>query len=122
MNIKAFVLLLTLPLCATAAPMQGLQDEAAHNRLLTLDQVTASSPARAVVKVDCDNAMWPTVRQVARYTASESQEDAELVRRHIVSEGRRACWKGATHVLVEFNASAGEMAFASPSARVTFDQ
>ncbi len=106
MNIKAFALLLTLPLCATASPVKG----PAHKELPTLDQVTASSPARAVVKVDCDNAAWPTMRQVARYTASESQEDAELVRRHIVSEGRRACWKGATHVLVEF---------ASPSPRVT---
>lgn len=116
MNIKAFALLLTLPLCATASPAKGIQDGPVQ-----LDQVT-SSPARAVVKVDCDNAMWPTVRQVARYTASESQEDAELVRRHIVSEGRRACWKGATDVLVEFNTSAGEVEFASPSARGTFER
>jgi hypothetical protein len=102
MNIKAFALLLTLPLCATASPVKG----PVHKELPTLAQVTASSPASAVVKVDCDNAMWPTARQVARYTASESQEAAERVRRHIVSEGRRACWKGATHVLVEFNAPA----------------
>jgi hypothetical protein len=107
MSLKTIAFALALPLCALA----GNAD--ASGSTTTLDDVVVQ---RAEVRVSCENAMWPTQRQVARLS-SQSREAAEPLRSHIMQEGRRACAQGATHVLVVFNplaSSADEVALVLP--------
>lgn len=108
MSPKTIAFALALPLCALTA---GNAD--ARGSATTLDEVTAVS--RAQVRVSCENAMWPTQRQVARLS-SQSREAAVPLRAHIMQEGRRVCAQGATHVLVFFNprASSDEVALVLP--------
>lgn len=100
MSLKTIAFTLALPLCVLAAG-----NASARGSATTLDEVAAVS--RAEVRVSCDNAMWPTQRQVARLS-SQSREAAAPLRSHIMQEGRRACAQGATHVLVVFNAPAAD--------------
>jgi hypothetical protein len=109
---------MALSLYAIAAPLQA----ANNNRTSwpTLEEVTASSPVREVVKVDCDNAMWPTARQIARHAGSVSEDEMAPLRRHIVNSGRAVCASGFTHALIVFKASSEEVAVipaAEPEAR-----
>jgi hypothetical protein len=94
MSLKTIAL--ALPLCAFAAAPAL----AAGGSPPTLDEVTAVP--HAVVRVSCENAMWPTQRQVARL-AGQSHEAAAPVRSYIIREGRQACAQGSTHVMVVFN-------------------
>ena len=116
---KTFAALgLAVALCATAAPLQAAND--ARTSWPTLEEVTASSPVREVVKVDCDNAMWPTERQIARHAGSVAEDDVAPLRRHIVTSGRAVCASGFTHALIVFKASSEEVAVmpaAEPAAR-----
>ncbi|MFC5578782.1 hypothetical protein ACFPOA_12270 [Lysobacter niabensis] len=109
---KTFAALgLAASLCAIAAPLQAA--DGGRTDWPTLEEVTASSPAREVVKVDCDNAMWPTVRQVARYSGNVPEDSVEPLRRRIVTEGRAACASGFTHALIVFKAD--EVAIVVPA-------
>ena len=102
MNLKTLSLSLLLPLAALAvSPAQASPGQVRGESTLSLDQATAPQP-RAVVRVDCDKAMWPTLRQVARHAAT-SKQDAQSVRHAIVVQGRRACAQGAAHVQVVFH-------------------
>jgi hypothetical protein len=93
MNAKTFAIALALPL-SLAAGTAFAQDDAP-----TMDPVTAVS--RAEVRVDCETALWPTTRQVARLSG-QSQEAASDSRKRIAAEGRGYCAAGATHVTVAF--------------------
>jgi hypothetical protein len=99
---------LAVSLCAIAAPLQAAND--IRTSWPTLEEVTASSPVREVVKVDCENAMWPTARQVARHTGSASEDNVAPLRRHIVDSGRAVCASGFTHALIVFKASSDDVA------------
>ena len=92
---------LAVSLCAIAAPLQAANG--GRTDWPTLEEVTASSPVSEIVKVDCDNAMWPTMRQVARHTGVPEDSVGPL-RRHIVASGRAACASGFTHALIVFKA------------------
>lgn len=104
---------LAASLCATAVPVQAAND--ADKSWPTLDEITAASPVREVVKVDCDNAMWPTERQVARLAQGASEDRVARLRRHIVDSGRAVCARGFTHALIVFKARPGEV-MAQPAA------
>ena len=106
MNAKFLTLALaaTLPLCALAG---------------------ASEPI-ASTTVSCTHENWPTRGQVARYMQSpevlvgeaevqargqasrepdaQSMARAEYVKQYIRKQGRHECWRGATHVRVDFYA------------------
>jgi hypothetical protein len=99
---------LAVSLCAIAGPLQAANE--ARKSWPTLEEVTAASPVREVVKVNCDNAMWPTARKIARHTGNASDDDVVQLRRHIVASGRAACASGFTHALIVFKASPGEVA------------
>ena len=92
MNAKTFAMTLALPL--SLAAVSAFAQEAP-----TMDPVTAVS--RAEVRVDCDSALWPTTRQVARLSG-QSHEAAQESRKRIADEGRGYCAAGATHVTVAF--------------------
>ena len=92
---------MALSLCAMAAPLQAANGS--RTDWPTLEEVTASSPVHEIVKVDCDNAMWPTARQVARH-AGVPEDSVQPLRRHIVASGRAACASGFTHALIVFKA------------------
>jgi hypothetical protein len=94
---------MALSLCAMAAPLQAANGS--RTDWPTLEEVTASSPVHEIVKVDCDNAMWPTVRQVARYSGNVPEDSVAPLRRRIVAEGRAACASGFTHALIVFKAN-----------------
>jgi hypothetical protein len=98
---KTLAFALALPLCTALAPAQA----AGSADPTTLEQVTAPMPGTQV-RVACETAMWPTLRQVSRYTG-RNEEAAAPLRARILSEGRHACAQGSTHVLVVFNPSAG---------------
>lgn len=108
MNKTSAVLGLAVSLCAIAAPLQAATQ--AGKSWPTLEEVTASSPVREVVKVDCDNAMWPTARQIARHAEGASQDGVVLLRRHIIASGRVVCGSGSTHALIVFKAASGDVA------------
>lgn len=93
MNAKTFAVAFALPLCAALAPAQAADPT-------TLEQVDALP--RSEVRVSCETAMWPTLRQVSRHTG-RVEDDATALRGKILREGRRACAQGSTHVLVVFN-------------------
>jgi hypothetical protein len=92
MNAKTFAMSLALPL-SLAAVSAFAQDAP------TMEPVTAVS--RAEVRVDCESALWPTVRQVSRLSG-QSTEAAQASRKRIADEGRGYCAAGATHVTVAF--------------------
>jgi hypothetical protein len=102
------VLGLAASLCAAAAP--ALAGSEARQNWPTLEEVTASAPVSDIVRVDCDNAMWPTARQIARRVADSSEAEIASLRHHIVSTGRAVCASGFTHALVVFRASPAEVA------------
>ena len=93
MNAKTFAFALAVPLSAALAPAQAADPT-------TLEQV--NSLPRTEVRVSCETAMWPTLRQVSRHTG-RSEGDATALRGRILREGRHACALGSTHVLVVFN-------------------
>jgi hypothetical protein len=109
MNAKTFATTLVLPL--SLAAVTAFAQEAP-----TMDPVTAVS--RAEVRVDCESALWPTTRQVARLSGT-SQEAASASRKRIADEGRGYCAAGATHVTVAFMPSINGSA---PVAMVTAPQ
>ena len=45
----------------------------------TLEEIGAHAAVRGVVKVDCDNGMWPTERQLARHLGSAGDSDLEVL-------------------------------------------
>jgi hypothetical protein len=94
MTAKTIAFALALPLSAALAPAL------AAGSTTTLDQVNALP--RTEVRVGCDTAMWPTLRQVSRHTG-RTQDEASALRGKILREGRRACALGSTHVLLVFN-------------------
>ncbi|QSX79203.1 hypothetical protein [Agrilutibacter solisilvae] len=102
MSAKTLAFALALPLCMAALAPAQAAGAANGQDTPTLEQVTAPVPA-TTVRVSCANAMWPTLRQVARYTG-ETAETAAPVRMQVVKEGRQLCDQGSTHVLVVFNA------------------
>lgn len=89
------------PLGALAAGPSG--NDAPAN----LPQVTATAPVE--LQYGCRAQMWPTQRQVERYTQA-SAEAAARMRTQIVSEGRRLCVQGYTDVQVQFSASRRDVA------------
>jgi hypothetical protein len=96
MNAKTLAFACAVPLCAALAPAFAAGPT-------TLEQVDALP--RTEVRVSCETAMWPTLRQVSRHTG-RAEPDAAALRGQILREGRRACAQGSTHVLVVFNPAA----------------
>ena len=125
---SALLLGLALPLAVAAAPPQDEHNAGTGPRTLqqveaqtrkswpTLEEIGAHAAVRGVVKVDCDNGMWPTERQLARHLGSAGDSDLAAVRRHLVASGREACASGFTHALLVFT-TAGHVAVL-PAARL----
>ncbi|KQY49299.1 hypothetical protein [Lysobacter sp. Root494] len=99
------------------APLQAATSR--DNAAKTLEEVTAQPGVRHVVKVNCDNAAWPTRGQVALHARTASKEDAESLRRQIRASGRATCDNGYTHALVVFKAVPGDVAVAAPACSTT---
>jgi hypothetical protein len=121
-NTSALLVGLMLPFAATAGPAQDegrtdtgprtLQQVEAQTRNAwpTLEEISAHAAVRDVVKVDCDHAMWPTERQLARKLGKADDSDLTPLHREIVASGRAACASGFTHALVVFTSTPGEVA------------
>jgi hypothetical protein len=93
---------------------------------LPLSSLAGASEPIASTTVSCTHENWPTRGQVARYMQrpevlvgeddmqaldhassdpdAEAAASAEHVRQYVRKEGRRECWRGATHVRVDFYA------------------
>lgn len=93
---------------------------------LPLGALAGASEPIASTTVSCTHQNWPTRGQVARYMQrpevlvgegemqaldqapggldAEAVARAEHVKQYIRKEGRRECWRGATHVRVDFYA------------------
>jgi hypothetical protein len=97
-------LVLALPLAAAAAPPQ---DGARQPR--TLGPVETTQP-HAVVTVDCANATWPTLREVAHYNGISVFDPVAHVHHRMVIAGSRACRRGADQVQVVFTRPDREVA------------
>ena len=89
MNAKFLLLTLAagLPLCALASPPQAM-----------------------VITVDCENPVWPSLKQVAQHAGYDAFNPAYQVRQRLMLEGRRACRRGAAHVQLTFQAPLREVA------------
>lgn len=107
MYIRTFFLALALPLAAAAAP----PEERTQSGPRTLERVDVTR-APAVVMVDCEDAKWPSLREVAQHNGISVFDPVAHVRHRIVIEGSRACRRGAAQVQVVFNASGREVALA----------
>ena len=130
MNTQASMLFLglTLSFAVTAGAPQDEHDAATGPRTLqqveaqtrkswpTLEEINAYAAVREVVKVDCDNEMWPTERQLARHLGNAGEGNLAAVRHHVVVSGRAACASGFTHALLVFT-TAGQVAVL-PTARL----
>jgi hypothetical protein len=92
-----FSLVLALPLMAVAAPPQ----DRAPSQPRTLGPVETTQP-HAVVTVDCGDATWPTLREVAHYNGVSVFDPVAHVQHRIVIAGSRACRGGADQVQVVF--------------------
>ena len=111
MNITIISLVLLLPFAATAGAQEN--DTRVQQEPRTLEQIEAARP-RAVVTVDCENANWPSLQEVAHYNGMSVFDPVAHVRHRIVIEGTRACRRGAEQVLVVFNAAERPVAIAGP--------
>jgi hypothetical protein len=98
-------LVLALPLAAAAAPPQ----DRAPSQPRTLGPVETTQP-HAVVTVDCANATWPTLREVAHYNGISVFDPVAHVQHRIVIAGSRACRRGADQVQVVFTRPDREVA------------
>ncbi len=58
----------------------------------------ASPPPSVTITVDCNNPVWPTLRQVATHVGYDAYNPAYRIRKQLMLEGRRACRHGATQV------------------------
>jgi hypothetical protein len=85
--------------CAAALPLGAL----AADKMPTLEEVAAAPPP-VELEFGCAHPPWPTQRQVERYTHATPEAAAQL-RHQVLTQGRRLCWQGYTHVQVEFSAS-----------------
>ncbi|MFC5578780.1 hypothetical protein ACFPOA_12260 [Lysobacter niabensis] len=107
MHIATYSLAFALPLVAAAAsPEERTQPEPRM-----LERVEATR-APAVVTVDCEDAKWPSLREVAQHNGISVFDPVAHVRHRIVIEGSRACRRGAAQVQVVFNAPGREVAVA----------
>ena len=111
---------LVLSLSAFAAPLQAAANSNA-SRVKTLEEALAQPDVRHVVRVNCDNAAWPTRGEVALHARTASPDEAESLRRHIRASGRATCDRGYSHALVVFKASSAESAAAAPACSTTRD-
>jgi hypothetical protein len=105
MHIRTFSLALALPLVVAAAP----PEERTQSKPRTLEQIEVTRP-QVIVTVDCEDARWPSLREVAQHNGISVFDPVAHVRHRIVIEGSRACRRGAAQVQVVFNASAREVA------------
>ena len=58
----------------------------------------ASPPPAAMITVDCNNPVWPTLRQVATHVGYDAFNPAYRIRKQLMLDGRRACRHGAMRV------------------------
>lgn len=61
----------------------------------------SSMPAMTFT-VDCDQPVWPSLRQVAGYIGNDAFDPVYRVRKRLMLEGRRACRHGVEHVQLVF--------------------
>ena len=108
-TIATLSLALLLPFTATAGPPQ--EQTRLHSQPRTLEEVQAGRP-RAIVTVDCENAQWPSLQEVADYQGLSAFDPVAHVRKRIVIAGTRACRGGADQVLVVFQGAEGTLALA----------
>jgi hypothetical protein len=104
MHIGTLYLALALPLAAVAAP----PEERTQPEPRMLEQIEVRP--HAVITVDCGDAEWPTLQEVAQHNGISVFDPVAHVRHRIVIEGSRACRRGAVQVQVVFNAPAREVA------------
>lgn len=58
----------------------------------------AAPPPSVTITVDCNDPVWPTLRQVATHVGYDAFNPAYLTRKQLMLEGRRACRRGAVQV------------------------
>ena len=77
-TIATLSLALLLPFTATAGPPQ--EQTRLHSQPRTLEEVQAGRP-RAIVTVDCENAQWPSLQEVADYQGLSAFDPVAHVRK-----------------------------------------
>lgn len=58
----------------------------------------ASPPSSMTITVDCNNPVWPTLRQVATEVGYDAFNPTYRIRKQLMLDGRRACRRGALQV------------------------